>query len=265
MATANDVLKVAESYNGAKEGGSKHSEILNIYNSHKPLARGYTVKKTDAWCMTFISACFIKANAVEALGLTECGCQEYVNYARKNNMIVNNPTIGDLTFYDWGNDGVVDHVGIIYFESGNNLFIREGNKNDMVTTRVISKTSPSIKYFVRPRYNKQSTTYDDSKVSFAESFNKMQQVEALCNELPGLDCGSCGAPTCKALAEDIVRGLASERDCTFILSSILTAFWSFRALQAKLITLNFCTTEAKFFTQSPPLTTSARLIHKRAA
>lgn len=172
MAIVNDILKVAESYNGTKEGDAKHSEILTIYNSHKPLARGYTVKKTDAWCMTFISACFIKANAVDALGLTECGCQEYINYARKNNMIVNNPTIGDLAFYDWGNDGVVDHVGIIYFESGNNLFIREGNKNDMVTTRVISKTAPCIKYFVHPRYDNHSTRYDMSKVSFADSFDR---------------------------------------------------------------------------------------------
>ncbi len=53
--------------------------------------------------------------------------------------------------------------------------------------------------------------------TFAESFDKMQQVEDLCRELPGLDCGSCGAPTCKTLAEDIVRGEASEKDCIFIL------------------------------------------------
>lgn len=180
MPTVNDVLKVAESYNGTQEGSAKHSEILNIYNSHKPLARGYTVKKSDPWCMTFISACFIKANAVSAIGLTECGCQEYVNYARKNNMLVNNPIIGDLAFYDWGNDGVVDHVGIIYYVSGNNLFIREGNKNDMVTTRVISKTSPSIKYFVRPHYDTHSTIYDMSKVSFADSFDRTIAGEYEC-------------------------------------------------------------------------------------
>ncbi len=48
-----------------------------------------------------------------------------------------------------------------------------------------------------------------------ESFLRLQQVERLCRKLPGLDCGSCGAPTCKALAEDIVRGEASERDCVY--------------------------------------------------
>ena len=50
-----------------------------------------------------------------------------------------------------------------------------------------------------------------------ESFTRLGQVERLCRKLPGLDCGSCGAPTCKALAEDIVRGQASEKDCVYYL------------------------------------------------
>lgn len=50
-----------------------------------------------------------------------------------------------------------------------------------------------------------------------ESFSRLNQVERLCKKLPGLDCGSCGAPTCKALAEDIVRGEAVESDCVYFL------------------------------------------------
>lgn len=50
-----------------------------------------------------------------------------------------------------------------------------------------------------------------------ESFARLNQVERLCKKLPGLDCGSCGAPTCKALAEDIVRGEAVESDCVYYL------------------------------------------------
>ena len=53
--------------------------------------------------------------------------------------------------------------------------------------------------------------------SMRESIAKIAQVEELCERFPGLDCGSCGAPTCKALAEDIVRGVAHERDCIHIL------------------------------------------------
>ena len=44
----------------------------------------------------------------------------------------------------------------------------------------------------------------------------MGMVEELAEQLPGLDCGSCGAPTCRALAEDIVRGEASRNDCIYV-------------------------------------------------
>ena len=50
-----------------------------------------------------------------------------------------------------------------------------------------------------------------------ESITNMARVEELSKKFPGLDCGSCGAPTCKALAEDIVRGVAHEQDCIHIL------------------------------------------------
>ena len=42
---------------------------------------------------------------------------------------------------------------------------------------------------------------------------KMAEIENIYKGLPHLDCGSCGAPNCHALAEDIVRGVADESDC----------------------------------------------------
>ena len=44
--------------------------------------------------------------------------------------------------------------------------------------------------------------------SIKESIAAMAKIEQLCDKFPGLDCGSCGAPTCHALAEDIVSGRA---------------------------------------------------------
>ncbi len=49
------------------------------------------------------------------------------------------------------------------------------------------------------------------------AMQKVGQIEELVDRLPGMDCGSCGAPTCRALAEDIVRGYANELDCIFIM------------------------------------------------
>ena len=45
----------------------------------------------------------------------------------------------------------------------------------------------------------------------------LEDMEAIVASLPGLDCGSCGAPSCRALAEDIVRETAAKTDCIFIL------------------------------------------------
>lgn len=45
------------------------------------------------------------------------------------------------------------------------------------------------------------------------AMDMMEKMEKIQSGLPGLDCGSCGAPTCRALAEDIVKGNAKETDC----------------------------------------------------
>ncbi len=51
----------------------------------------------------------------------------------------------------------------------------------------------------------------DSDIS--KAIKLMAELETTLEDLPGIDCGSCGAPTCRALAEDIVKGLALETDC----------------------------------------------------
>lgn len=48
-----------------------------------------------------------------------------------------------------------------------------------------------------------------------KAMKKYETLQLILNELPGLDCGACGAPSCRALAEDIVRCNADETDCIF--------------------------------------------------
>ena len=55
--------------------------------------------------------------------------------------------------------------------------------------------------------------------TFKESLRMMSEVEQLTARFRGLDCGSCGAPTCQTLAEDIVRGDATPNDCIYVLRS----------------------------------------------
>ncbi len=62
--------------------------------------------------------------------------------------------------------------------------------------------------------NKQVLKLDDDMVV---ALDKMERLEKIFKTLPQIDCGSCGAPTCHALAEDIVQGNANIEDCIFML------------------------------------------------
>ena len=53
------------------------------------------------------------------------------------------------------------------------------------------------------------------------AIQRMTAIEEIYKDLPKLDCGSCGAPNCYALAEDIINGEASETDCIIKLREIL--------------------------------------------
>ncbi len=73
--------------------------------------------------------------------------------------------------------------------------------------------SVMIKY---PLYNDEpiqensAMQLDDNLVI---AMKKMQRMNDILSGLPGYDCGSCGSPTCRTFAEDIVRGYCSEMDC----------------------------------------------------
>lgn len=45
----------------------------------------------------------------------------------------------------------------------------------------------------------------------------MEEIEELTKILPKIDCGSCGAPTCRCFAEDVIKGDANLEDCIFML------------------------------------------------
>ena len=52
--------------------------------------------------------------------------------------------------------------------------------------------------------------------SLAESMRIMADIQKFKQTLPGIDCGSCGAPNCRAFAEDVMRGRAGSNDCPII-------------------------------------------------
>ena len=48
------------------------------------------------------------------------------------------------------------------------------------------------------------------------AIQKLKLKEELIKKLPGTDCGVCGAPDCKTLADDVVRGEARLEDCIYM-------------------------------------------------
>ena len=59
----------------------------------------------------------------------------------------------------------------------------------------------------------------------------LSSIQKIFKQLPGLDCGACGAPTCKAHAEDVVMGRSKEADCLFVMKEKINEIYkSFGAI-----------------------------------
>ena len=87
-------------------------------------------------------------------------------------------------------------------------------------------------------YNPYGTLSADRKTAI----RMMRDIENLTKALPGLDCGSCGAPTCMAFAEDVVKGETRVDECTVILKRILREQGMYEELLASgRCTLDFLT------------------------
>ena len=54
------------------------------------------------------------------------------------------------------------------------------------------------------------------KINMKDAIMRMDRIEQIYALLPGLDCGSCGAPTCLAHAEDIFENEATIDDCVVL-------------------------------------------------
>ena len=155
------VVSIAQSYIGCKESDGSHKKIIDLYNSHKPLARGYAVKYTDAWCSTFASAVAIAAGLTDIIP-TECGCEKHIALFKalgswqENDAYV--PAPGDYIFYDWNDSGVgdctgaADHVGIVEKVSGQTITVIEGNYSNAVKRRTLAVNGRYIRGYGVPKY-----------------------------------------------------------------------------------------------------------------
>ncbi len=160
------VVDIAVSWYGRKEADGSHRAIIDTYNGHAPLARGYKVKYTDSWCATYGSAVAIAAGYTDIIP-TECGCGQMIALFQALNRWVENdayvPDPGDYVFYDWDDNGVGDcagwpeHVGMVVSVSGNKIKVIEGNKNNAVEYRELTVNGRYIRGYGVPDYASKAT------------------------------------------------------------------------------------------------------------
>lgn len=74
--------------------------------------------------------------------------------------------------------------------------------------------------FDQPLKPFENTRLDED---FKTAMDKLSRIEEIRKQLPGLDCGICGSPTCQTLAEDIVQGYATELNCIHLLKERLSS------------------------------------------
>lgn len=163
--TAQDVVNTAVGWLGCNEADGSFRKIIDLYNSMKPLPRGYEVKYTDEWCDTFVSAVAIKAGAVDLIG-RECGCEQHIKIFKQKGIWQEDgtvrPQVGWVVLYNWDdttqpNDGWSDHIG--YVAEVHSSFIRviEGNRNGKVDYRDIVFAYGCIRGYACPKYANSSS------------------------------------------------------------------------------------------------------------
>lgn len=207
---ASKVVEQAKALLGCKESNGTHKPIIDTYNAHKPLARGYKVKYTDEWCATFVSAVAIKLGYTDIIP-TECSCTRMIallkNIGAWDERDDRVPVPGDIMFYNWeapatGDDASdADHVGIVEKVSGGVITVIEGNYSNSVKRREIPVNHRYIRGYGVPKYDKETTKPTTTKGDFTlemrnlEKGCKGEDVRSLQILLigKGYSCGDAGA------------------------------------------------------------------------
>lgn len=163
---AREVVDQASQWLGYNEVNGKYKEIIDVYNTLSPLPRGYKAKYTDEWCAIFVTAVAVKTGMTDIIP-SECSCPKMLQHFKGigcwEESDTRRPRVGDIIFYDWGDNGVgdntgsPDHVGIVAHVNGNDLVVIEGNKHGAVAERLISVNGKYIRGYGVPKYDNPLT------------------------------------------------------------------------------------------------------------
>lgn len=156
------IVKQAQSWIGCNEADGSHKKIIDVYNSHKPWARGYKLPYDVPWCSGFVSACSIAVKYTDIIP-TEVGCGPHIELFKKLGIWVENdayvPKPGDIMLYDWEDDGKGDntgypnHIGIVEKCENGKITVIEGNYSNAVKRRYLKVNDKYIRGYAVPKYD----------------------------------------------------------------------------------------------------------------
>lgn len=168
--TRKQLVAQMQAWIGLKESDGSHKKIIDIYNTIRPLPRGYWLSYYDAWCAGTVSAAAKACNATDIIP-AECSCPYMITHAQKMGIWVEAdnyvPMFGDIVMYDWqdtglgDNRGGADHVGVVEKVSGNDITIIEGNYSDSVKRRTLKVNGRYIRGYIVPKFDADSTIEDN--------------------------------------------------------------------------------------------------------
>ena len=154
------VLRAAASLVGVRGGTAAHHQLVNDYNSVKPLPVGYAVKTTDDWCDIFVTTVFQREGLSGLIG-RECGVERHIQIFKRlgiwNEDGTTTPKAGDIITFNWDqnsqqNNGFADHIGIVESVSNGIIHTIEGNSNNQVRRNTYRIGHGNIRGFATPRY-----------------------------------------------------------------------------------------------------------------
>ena len=164
--TRNEIVKQAQAWVGLKESDGSHKKIIDIYNTLRPLPRGYKLRYTDAWCAGTISALAVACNATDIIPV-ECSCYYMIEKAKAMGIWVESdahrPAPGDIIMYDFDdsgrgeNTGAPEHVGLVEKITGDDITVIEGNYSNSVKRRPLEVNGQYIRGYIVPKYAAAAT------------------------------------------------------------------------------------------------------------
>lgn len=123
------------------------SQVGNV--GGEPYWSWYGFSSRVSWCACFVSWCGDQCGYIESGVMPKFSyCDAGIAWFKSRDQWQSRgycPSPGDIIFFDWNNNGVADHVGIVESCDGSYVYTIEGNANDAVKRLCYSVNYSGIK------------------------------------------------------------------------------------------------------------------------